>query len=380
MKNFSTYILLLGVTFGFAQIPSGYYNSATGSGYTLKTQLHTIIKNSHNPQSYAEIWPLYTQAAFRDNFFENNGSLLDMYSENPNGVDAYEYTNTSEQCGNISTEGSCYNREHLVPQSLYNDQLPMRADVHHVVPSDGKVNGWRDSYPFGVVSGTSNPCNAGATNTPCHTTNGSKKGNNLNSGYSAGYSGIVFEPIDAFKGDIARALFYFIARYEDQIVGFYNDNSSFFKDAMNGTSNQVFNNTFLNILITWHLQDPVSAKEIAINNAVYNHQSNRNPFIDTPGYVCQIWSTQCQALSNEVINTDWETKVYPNPSLDKIINIASNFDLNKIVVFNMNGQELIDKAVDSNQLSLDLKHLPLGVYLLKLQSYNQVSYKKIVLN
>jgi endonuclease I len=264
---------------------------------------------------------------------------------------------------------------------MYNDEVPMRADVHHVVPSDGKVNGWRDNLPFGVVdSQTTNPCNAGATNTPCHSTNGSKKGNNLNSGYSAGYSGTVFEPIDAFKGDIARAILYFATRYEDQIVSFYNANSSDFKESMNGSSNQVFTNTFLNILIKWHLQDPVSAKEIAINNAVYNHQDNRNPFIDTPGYVCQIWPTQCQALGTSSVMVDWETKVYPNPSSDKIIHIASNFELNEIMVFNMNGQALMQKAVDSNQLTLDLNHLSAGVYILKMQTADQIAYKKLVLN
>ncbi|WP_435525129.1 endonuclease [Chryseobacterium indoltheticum] len=36
-------------------------------------------------------------------------------------------------------------------------------------------------------------------------------------------------------------------------------------------------------------QDPVSQREIDRNNAVYNLQKNRNPFIDNPSWVNAIW-------------------------------------------------------------------------------------------
>ena len=52
MKQFYTVLTtLVFSTLAFAQIPSGYYDSATGTGYTLKTQLHNIIDN-HNDQGY----------------------------------------------------------------------------------------------------------------------------------------------------------------------------------------------------------------------------------------------------------------------------------------------------------------------------------------
>jgi hypothetical protein len=44
-------------------------------------------------------------------------------------------------------------------------------------------------------------------------------------------------------------------------------------------------------LLAWHNADPVSATEIARNNASYNYQGNRNPYIDHPEYVAQIWGT-----------------------------------------------------------------------------------------
>ena len=257
----------------FAQIPAGYYDSAIGSGYTLKTQLHTIIKG-HTDQGYSGLWTTY-QTSDRDYYYENDGTILDMYSENPSAADPYNYTITTDQCGTYGVEGDCYNREHVIPQSVFNQVSPERNDAHFIIPTDGKVNGVRSNYPHGMV-GT-------ATNTSL---NGSKLGSGLNSGYAAGYSGTVFEPIDEFKGDIARMYFYFATRYEDAI------NTWGVAYAMfDGSTNKVFAEPFLTILMTWHQQDPVSAFEIARNNAIYARQNNRNPFIDHPEYVSQIWSS-----------------------------------------------------------------------------------------
>ena len=44
MKTKFTLIALISAMAGVAQAPSGYYSTATGTGYTLKTQLYNIIK------------------------------------------------------------------------------------------------------------------------------------------------------------------------------------------------------------------------------------------------------------------------------------------------------------------------------------------------
>jgi len=46
----------------------------------------------------------------------------------------------------------------------------------------------------------------------------------------------------------------------------------------------------VDMLVAWHLGDPVSAKELDRNEAVYAIQANRNPFIDHPEFVLMIWS------------------------------------------------------------------------------------------
>ncbi|OOV19008.1 endonuclease [Flavobacterium sp. LM4] len=266
MKKLYSFSLLLCVTFGFAQIPSGYYNTATGTGYTLKTQLYNIIKG-HTNNGYAGLYTTYLTSDV-DNFYENDGTILDMYSENPSGTDPYNYTTgTTQRCGSYSVEGDCYNREHIIPQSVFNEASPMVADAHFITPTDGKVNGIRSNYPHGTVNS--------ATYT-------SQNGSKLGSSSVSGYSGTVFEPVNAFKGDIARMYFYFATRYENTVTGY-----SF--PMFDGSSNKVFTTAFLNVLLAWHTQDPVSAREIARNNAIYARQNNRNPFIDHPEYVNQIW-------------------------------------------------------------------------------------------
>ena len=304
MKN-----LLLSATFIFttlqAQIPSGYYNTATGAGYTLKTQLYNIIKN-HNNQGYSNLYNCYANSDV-DIFYENDNSILDIYSENPSGVDAYNYPTNNQRCGNYSGEGDCYNREHLIPQSVFASANPMYADAHFIVPTDGYVNGKRSNFPFGVVNTAS-----------WTSTNGSKLGLNKNSGYSRGYSQTVFEPIDAFKGDIARQYFYFATRYEN-LVNTWNF------AMFNNTQNEVLAPTFKNILLQWHHQDPVSNREIARNNAVYNYQNNRNPYIDHPEYVDAIWQEACISSNYDYSTTICQGQTY----LFNNINISTGGVYNK---------------------------------------------------
>lgn len=261
----------------FAQIPSGYYSTATGSGYTLKTQLHDII-DGHTVVSYSAIWTHYANT----DIDASDGFIWDMYSENPTGTDPYNYTLSTDQCGNYSGEGSCYNREHSFPKSWFNDGSPMLTDIHHVVPTDGYVNGQRSNHPFGEVGS--------ATFT---SQNGSKRG----SSSISGYSGTVFEPIDAYKGDFARIYFYMATRYEDVL-------SSWSADMLDGSTDQVFTIWALDMLIDWHNNDPVDQKEIDRNDEIYyGVQGNRNPFVDHPEYVGAIWgSTSCSGVPSTQVS------------------------------------------------------------------------------
>lgn len=254
--------------------PTGYYADAAGkTGFTLKTALYNIIKG-HNSRGYTALWSFYSTYEL-DSYYEYDGSILDIYSERPTGSDPYNFTAVSDQCGNYSGEGDCYNREHSFPRSWFGGSIePMNSDVHHIFATDGYVNSRRSSYPYGEVGSASYT-----------SSNGSKVGSALS---GLGYSGTVFEPIDEFKGDVARAYFYMATRYENVISGW--ENYSSYGDAiLNGTSTTVFESWFLDMLKSWHNADPVSQKEIDRNEAAHDYQDNRNPFVDHPEFVSAIW-------------------------------------------------------------------------------------------
>ncbi|HNY03399.1 MAG TPA: endonuclease [Bacteroidales bacterium] len=263
--------LLFFTLVAWGTIPPGYYNGATGkTGEALQIALYDIIKG-HTVVSYTPgVWN-----AFYSTDKKANGKVWDMYTDIPGGTPVYEFAFGSDQCGSGGggTEGDCYSREHSFPKSWFNDDPPMNTDLHHIFPTDQYVNNMHSNYPFAVV-GT-----ATATSS-----NGSKKG----SCATLGYSGIVFEPIDAYKGDFARAYFYMATRYENVIATWYAYDP--YADAvLNGTSYPAFETWYLNLLISWHEQDPVSAKEIARNDSIYKIQGNRNPYIDHPEYVEAVW-------------------------------------------------------------------------------------------
>ncbi|MEZ8504312.1 endonuclease [Vibrio splendidus] len=251
-----------------------YYKDAEGKvGFALKTALYQIIDN-HSSQGYTAIWTLVSEADL-DAYYDTDGSILDMYSEKPSGSDAIQFTKVTDQCGQYSKEGDCYNREHSFPKSWFGGKVePMNSDGHHLFATDGYVNSKRSNWPFGEVSS--------ATYT---SSNGSKLGSAAN---SLGYVGTVFEPIDEFKGDFARAYFYMATRYENEIAN-WEGNSTSSDAALDGTNTTVFEPWLLTMLKRWHSEDPVSQKEIDRNKAVHDFQGNRNPFIDHPEFVSQIW-------------------------------------------------------------------------------------------
>ena len=86
----------------------------------------------------------------------------------------------------------------------------------------------------------------------------------------SGYSGTVFEPADEYKGDFARTYFYMATAYEDKI-------SSWSSPMLAGNKYPAYANWALTMMLRWAEEDPVSDKEIARNNAVYDLQNNRNP-------------------------------------------------------------------------------------------------------
>lgn len=332
----------------WAQPPDGYYSTTTGKkGEELLQELHEIIKG-HTAISYNQIW-----SAFEDTDKREDGTVWDMYT----GC-VFIFGDDQDTGTGGNTECDVYNREHSFPSSWFGGTNPMRTDLFHIFPVDKKVNNVRDNYPFGEVA------------TPTYTsTNGSKLGP---SSYP-GYPGVVFEPIDEYKGDLARAYFYMVTRYYDIV-------ETWTTAMLNKTKYPAFSPWALSLLLEWHDGDPVSQKELDRNNVVYeNYQGNRNPFIDYPKFAHDIWgNTSYTPLDG------YETSisVWPNPAKD-FINVSS--DLNEkvqIAIYNTLGNNvLVLNDVNFNSINtINVSMLSNGVYLLSIKRPKDIQIVKIVIN
>lgn len=328
----------------FSQIPNGYYDNAEGKyGQELRVALYNIIKTNVTSISYSELWDAYPRTDKK-----SNGKVWDIYSDIPNGTPPYEFTFITDQCGNYSGEGDCYNREHTVPASWFNDASPMYSDLFHVLPTDGYVNNRRSNYPYGKVG------NASWTSL-----NGSK----LGSSATSGYSGTVFEPIDSFKGDIARIYFYMSTRYMDKITNW--DGASF--------QNSDLSSWAKNLFLQWHQLDPVSSKERKRNDSVYVIQHNRNPFVDHPEWVNDIWGPTAT-----INNYDFVTYLYTtNDAIN--VNFVNTFDNLTIKLFSIQGQLIYNAALNnSNNLIIPITFNQ-GVYILTIYNDQNIYTEKIVI-
>ncbi|MEG1592377.1 MAG: endonuclease [Chryseobacterium sp.] len=295
MKKLLLPILLISASIS-AQIPAGYYDGTTGlTGYALKTKLHEIAATKNINWGYGDLPNYYNQTDL-DQYYDHGPSnttiLLDIYSEVPSGPDAYEYT-SANLISTSGAEGLGYNREHAVPQSTFNSNYPMYSDLHFVIPTDARINQLRNNYPYGIGNSTIH-----------HTfSNTSKIANSAIPNYV--YTNRVYEPLNEFKGDIARMLLYFAVRYEDKLPVFNhstNINPAMDRSPFDGTAERSFDSAYISMLIQWHTQDPVSQREINRNNAVYAIQNNRNPFIDNPQWVNTIWTQAPDAIVPQAPN------------------------------------------------------------------------------
>ena len=344
MKFIALVVGVLAIGETLAQAPAGYYDPAQGlTGEPLRTALMGIIDN-HDVQSYNS---LHTHFQSTDN--KGNGQVWDMYSDNPGGTPPYTYTLGSNTCGNYSGEGDCYNREHSFPKSWFNDQSPMSSDLFHLYPTDGYVNGQRSNYAYSEVD------------LPAWTSlNGSKRGNSS----FPGYAGSAFEPIDEYKGDLARTYFYMMTRYKTSV----NNWNSVMLDGDN------LSEWACTLLLQWSASDPVSQKEIDRNNAVFAIQNNRNPFIDHPEWIDSIWShTTSNVGAAELKAPQWNAWYTEGQ-------VHLRFDQSpqgEIRILNAAGQTVSTQIPTEMYEQINLPTVP-GLYLVIWQSANHLQVHKVL--
>lgn len=232
---------------------SYYANTENLDEQVLKDTLKSIIGNNYFNAGYV---------IARDSMFMS----YDNKKVNGHGAaqNTIECIYTGRQAVGYIDRTDCqtnyaFNTEHIFPQGFFGSAEPMRADLFHLSPTDEPANNVRGNLPFGVV------------NNPTWQQGGSKADANN------------FEPRNSKKGVIARAMLYFVIRYQ---------NYSGFLTNQEG------------ILRQWHQQYPSDSVEIKRCNAISQLQLNRNPFVDYPQFTERISSFSSTSVGNQAASND----------------------------------------------------------------------------
>lgn len=154
-----------------------------------------------------------------------------------------------------------FNTEHIVPQSWYHAEEPMKGDLHHLFACHPDCNTLRSNYPYGDHKFYNPESEKEPIRNHC---------------------GVSFEEYfepEHGKGTVARAMFYFLVRYPDVL------------------KKSVMKKINIPILQQWNSQFPVTTYEKHRNLAIYQIQGNRNPFIDYPMLANRIWGGSFKCIS-----------------------------------------------------------------------------------
>ncbi|PEA92802.1 endonuclease I [Bacillus cereus] len=232
--------------------------------------LHSLIESTHKPVKYNPAQYLYNWVDLQE-----DGNLKSIYSgniRNPEEVIAEDIeiitkrkneldsllTNHSLTENDLAThkkrieENHKLNCEHVVPQSWFHKQEPMRGDLHHLFACDPVCNSMRSNYPYHDFPDYEGGSELESIRQKCGKLEES-----------------LFEPEYA-KGIVARATLYFLLRYPDKIA---NDKEK---------------NIDIELLLKWHEEFPVSIYERHRNQSIQDTQGNRNPLVDFPNYARKI--------------------------------------------------------------------------------------------
>lgn len=310
-----------GMLTSWGAVPEGYYNPLNGkSGVALRNAVKAAVGN-HTRINYGEdTWVAFEKTDTRTVGGEK--CWWDMYSLNNVPV------NSGHPGMNI---------EHSVPNSwgFKNKSSDAYCDLFNLNPSNSDANSRKSNYPMGEISGS------------VHWENGATFIGKPKSGMEGGQGGWCWEPLDEYKGDFARGYFYMFSVYNDVAW-----NSEW--GAMYDTSSELLLKPWAaEMLLDWAGRDEVSDKETKRNEAVYEVQHNRNPFIDFPDLARYIWGDK----KNEVFYTGGDhgtdpidpDPVDPDPiDPDPIIPETAEWELVKSVGQLENGMQYIITATDKN--------------------------------
>lgn len=149
------------------------------------------------------------------------------------------------------------NTEHTWPQSKFgkgSDRSKMKTDLHHLFPTYNRVNGARGNSAFAEIPDDQ-------TRKWWHNATAQKRIPKEDINEYSESTPHAFEPREAHKGNVARAMFYFYVIYEERGI-----DAGWFRPQVE---------TFR----TWNRLDPVDDAERERSHNIARVQGNENPFV-----------------------------------------------------------------------------------------------------
>lgn len=226
-----------------------YYKTATGlKGKELVDELRFIISSNLNDIRYSDIKEILE---FADVNLDDENTVHGIYDNKDHKAN---WGKRSE-----------WHREHVWPNS--------RLGMDRV-----KENG---------VNQGSDPHNLRAITPSTNSSRSNRFYNNGDELNKIGYtiSNNAYYPGDDHRGDVARILFYMVIRYE--FLGLTDNLDILGRKAY---SEEAAYMGLLSVLLDWHKEDPVNTFETKRNEVIYSYQNNRNPFIDHPELLEEVFN------------------------------------------------------------------------------------------
>jgi len=242
---------------------STYYRTAHAAttATELRRALETTAATGFIDLTYSCIWTVLEEA---DQDPNNSSNVRLLYTD--------ESWPKAERDTGSSTTG--WNREHVWPKSHgFPDEsdLPY-CDAHHLRAAEKRVNNRRSDKDF----------DEGGTAFCLQPYGGSTSDCEILSYDTT----TTFEVPEFHRGDVARMALYLDLRYGSTEYELQLVDRSTYRSSLPELG-------FLCTLLQWQKEDPVSSFEQGRNQVVWYYQGNRNPFIDHPEWVDELWAGVC---------------------------------------------------------------------------------------
>ena len=247
-------------------------------------------------------------------------------------------------------------QEHVWPRSRGADGNAAERDLHHLFPARSAVNSARSNLPFAEV--TDSQASAWYRDLDVQAAPPPDR-----DGWSERDGRTAWEPREAAKGDVARALFYLAAVYADLV-----DLDWF--EPQRAT------------LLAWHAADPPSATDAARSDRVAAFQTGCaagpcvNPFVADPSLADRAFASRPTSTDSDADATPFSLgPPHPNPTVGGAVWFALTVSRSasaRAVVYDALGREVAvvhdGPASGRSTLAVAAGTLAPGVYVLRLTS------------